>query len=48
MSEIYKYYGDWKHLIKEGDVLLFKGAGIYSRFIKVSGDSQYTHVGVAS
>lgn len=47
-NRINKYYAYWKHLIQEGDVLLFRGSSFYSRFLRISGDSPYTHVGLAS
>jgi hypothetical protein len=45
---IHNYYNEWKYLIKEGDILLFKGNSLYSKFIQVAGNSPYTHVGIAS
>jgi hypothetical protein len=48
MEKVNKYYEQWKYLVKEGDVLLFKGNKIYSRFLSVATDSPYTHCGVAS
>jgi len=48
MVKNYDGYNDWKHLIKEGDVLLFKGVSFWSRFVKMAGNSVYSHVGVAS
>ena len=42
------YFSEWKHLIHEGDVLLFKGESLYSRGLRIGGDSPYTHVGIAS
>ena len=37
-----------RFLLHEGDVLLFRGQGIVSSFIKRAGEGQYSHVGVAS
>ena len=34
--------------LKEGDVLLFKGRGLISSFIKRAGEGKYSHVGIAS
>lgn len=48
IETVSKYFEEWKHYLREGDVLLFRGESIYSKFLKVSGDSIYTHVGVAS
>ena len=45
---VYRPYEDVEHLIKEGDVLLFRGQSWMSKLIKVSGEGVHTHVGVAS
>ena len=37
-----------EHLIKEGDVLLFRGKGITASFIRRSGKGVHTHAGLAS
>lgn len=41
-------YSAAKHLIKEGDILLFRGTGIISRMVKIAGGGLYSHVGIAS
>jgi hypothetical protein len=45
---ILEKYQNVKHLIREGDVLLFKGKGWFSGAVRAWGQSTYTHVGVAS
>lgn len=45
---IKKKYNKIRNYINEGDVLLFRGKGIISRFISGSTETPYTHVGVAS
>lgn len=37
-----------KHLLQEGDVLLFRGNGIISNLIKIAGEGNYSHVAIAS
>ena len=37
-----------KNILREGDVLLFRGRGLVSAFIRRAGEGCYTHVGVAS
>lgn len=37
-----------RSLLREGDVLLFRGRGLVSFFIKRAGEGKYSHVGVAS
>lgn len=37
-----------KHLLEEGDVLLFRGNGLISNLIKIAGVGNYSHVAVAS
>jgi hypothetical protein len=34
--------------ILEGDILLYRGVNFYSRFLKMGGESPYTHVAIAS
>lgn len=41
-------YKDAEELIKEGYVLLYRGNGLFSRFIKSFGRSPYSHVSIAS
>lgn len=41
-------YEDIKHLINEGDVLLFRGNGLFSRFVRAYSISAYSHVGILS
>lgn len=41
-------YSAARHLIKEGDILLFRGTGIISRMVKIAGGGLYSHVGIAS
>lgn len=41
-------YSEAKSLLNEGDVLLFKGRGIFSRAIKIASEGQYSHAAVAS
>ena len=41
-------YLDVKHLINEGDVILFRGNGFFSGLVRAYGQSAYTHVGLAS
>lgn len=37
-----------KDLLKEGDILLFRGSGIISNLIKIAGAGAYSHVAIAS
>lgn len=37
-----------KNILKEGDVLLFRGSGIISDLIKIAGAGAYSHVAIAS
>jgi hypothetical protein len=48
ISKIVLPYHKAHHLIKEGDVLLFRSRAWYSWFVKSYTGSPYTHVGVAS
>lgn len=48
MQKVTIPYSQVKRLIEEGDVLLFRGTGIFSRFIQRAGEGKYSHVGVAS
>ena len=49
MDKILLPYDKAKLHIEEGDVLLFKGKGWFSRiFMRAASESTYTHVGVAS
>ena len=41
-------YEDAKNIIQEGDVLLFRGQGVFSWFIQKVGQGEYSHVGLAS
>jgi len=41
-------YTKVRHLIKDSDVLLFRGTGIVSWFIRKAGEGDYSHVGLAS
>jgi hypothetical protein len=42
------YRGEARSLVREGDVLLFRGTGIASWFIRKAGEGAYSHVGLAS
>jgi len=48
MQKIILPYSQAKPLINEGDVLLFSGDNLVSRFIKRASEGDYSHVGVAS
>ena len=49
MNKILLPYESAKQFIEEGDVLLFKGQGLFSKiFMRAASESTYTHVGVAS
>jgi len=41
-------YDDIKHLIEEGDVLLFRGTGFFSRAVGRLGEGVHSHVAIAS
>jgi len=41
-------FSEARQYLKEGDVLLFRGTGIVSFFIKRASEGKYSHVGVAS
>lgn len=41
-------FSEARDRLQEGDVLLFRGKGIFSNLIKRAGEGVYTHVGVAS
>ena len=41
-------FSEAREHLKEGDVLLFRGTGIVSFFIKRASEGKYSHVGVAS
>lgn len=41
-------FSNARELLREGDVLLFRGRGIVSSLIRRAGEGCYTHVGVAS
>ena len=41
-------YKEVESMIEEGDVLLFRGKGFISYFIKALGNGHYSHVGLAS
>lgn len=41
-------FAEGKHLIKEGDILLYRGTGIISRFIKSFTNGKYSHCAIAS
>jgi len=45
---IYMEYEQARNLIKEADVLLFRGRGLVARFIGRAGEGVHTHVAVAS
>lgn len=45
---IYLPYREAKELLQEGDVLLFRSTGFLSALIKVAGESEYSHVAIAS
>lgn len=47
-NKLYLPYEEAKPLINEADVLLFRGNSFYSKFLRISSDSPYTHVGIAS
>ncbi len=40
-------YSEVRHLISNGDLLLFRGKGILSRVIGIAGRSRYSHAGMA-
>ena len=48
MNRVDLPYQEARPLIKEGDILLFRGAGWVSYFISRAGESPYTHCAVAS
>ncbi len=48
LNLIYRPYEEVEHLIKEGDILLFRGQGWISSLLKVSGEGVHTHVGICS
>lgn len=41
-------FAEARELLAEGDVLLFRGTGFWSYFIKKGGYGRYSHVGIAS
>lgn len=41
-------YDEYRHLIKNGDVLLYRGTGVTSWLIQKISGSPYSHVGVAA
>jgi hypothetical protein len=41
-------YTKAEQLIREGDVLLFRKESVFSFFVRVAGESPYSHVGLAS
>ncbi len=45
---ILEKYSDVKSLIREGDVLLYRGTGWFSFLVRAYGESRYTHCGLAS
>lgn len=47
-SRIFVPYNEARPLIKEADVLLFRGQGCISNIIQRAGDGIYSHVGLAS
>lgn len=48
MNRIILSIEDARHLIREADVLLFRGNGIFSNLIKKAGEGSYSHVALAS
>lgn len=48
MDLLLKDFKTAKPLIKEGDVLLFRGQSLTSKFLRIAGEGLHTHVGVAS
>ena len=48
MKEILLPWISAKNFLHEGDVLLFKGKGVMSYFIKRAGEGKYSHVGLVS
>ena len=48
LNLIYRPYEEVQQLIKEGDVLLFRGQSFTSKIIQAYGEGSYSHVGVAS
>jgi hypothetical protein len=48
MSKIILSIDEARHLIREADVLLFKGNGIFSGLVKKAGEGSYSHVALAS
>lgn len=48
MNTLKMKYREARKIINDGDILLFRGQGIVADFIKVAGQSDYSHVGVAS
>jgi len=47
-DRIYVNYKDVKNLIKEGDLLIYRGKAWYSFFIKRATRGEYSHIGLAS
>lgn len=43
-----KSFSEVANQIQEADILLFRGSGLFSRFIKIAGGNEYSHVGIAS
>ena len=41
-------FSEYKKHINEGDILLFRGTNLISKFIRSSSETPYSHVGVAS
>jgi len=48
MKVVNRTYSEAESLLKEGDILLFRGSGLISNLIKIAGAGQYSHVAIAS
>ena len=48
LNLVYRPYDEVEQLIKEGDVLLFRGQSWISKLLKISGEGVHTHVAIAS
>src|SRR5690554_820099 len=47
-NRIFIKYNKGRNILKEGDVLLFRGRGLASFFIKGGASGHYSHVAIAS
>src|SRR5688572_26557383 len=48
MNRVFVPYKDAVHIIQEGDILLFRGGGFVSYWIKWASRGEYSHIGIAS